>query len=104
MKRFQKGDRVFDIRYGWGTVTMFDGDYDVAIRFDNDTCDHYFNGRGVGTISFTEYTLEGFSSERPEPSWIDIYQEWYDSNGDILLNSFLEYLEKNFEIPVRKCK
>lgn len=101
MKRFQKGDRVFDIRYGWGTVTMFDGDYDVAIRFDNDTCNHYFDGRGVGTISFTEYTLEGFSSERPKLTWDSIWKEWMRDKTDM---TFGMYLEQNFEPPVRKCK
>jgi hypothetical protein len=101
MKRFQKGDRVFDIRYGWGTVTLFDGHHDVAVRFDNDTHDHYFDGRGVGTISFTEYTLEGFSAEKPETTWRSIYNEWSYDDSDL---KYREFLEKNFEPPVRKCK
>ena len=101
MKRFQKGDRVFDIRYGWGTVTIFDGDHDAAIRFDNDTSDIYFSGRGIGTISFTEYTLEGFSSEKPKPTWKSIYSEWSYDDSDL---KYREFLEQNFEPPVRKCK
>lgn len=101
MKRFQKGDRVFDIRYGWGTVTLFDGHHDVSVRFDNDTNDYYFHGRSVGTISFTEYTLEGFSSERPKLTWDDVYDEWYQTDDSYNYN---DYIKENFEPPVRKCK
>ena len=100
MKRFQIGDRVFDIRYGWGTVTIFDGDHDVAIKFDNSTNDHYFSGKGVGTISFTEYTLDGYSDERPEPSWENIWDEFLESE----CGSVIQFLDENFEPPVRKCK
>lgn len=101
MKRFQKGDRVFDIRYKWGTVTTFDGDYDVCIEFDDDTSNRYFEGRGIDTISFTEYTLDGFTKEKPKVTWASIYIEW--SYGDSALK-YREYLEQNLEPPVYKCK
>ena len=101
MKRFQIGDRVFDIRYGWGTVTIFDGDDDIAIKFDNSTNDHYFSGKGLGTISFTEYTLDGYTSDRPELTWWSVNKEWIDSKKT---QYFVDFLDENFEPPVRKCK
>jgi hypothetical protein len=101
MKRFQEGDRVFDIRYGWGTVVIFDGDYDVAINFDNETHTRYFDGRGIDTISFTEYTLDGYTHERPKVTWGSIYVEWSYDDSDL---KYREYLEQNFEPPIRKCK
>ena len=100
MKRFKKGDRVFNIRYGWGTVTVFDGDYDVAIEFDSEMHVRYFDGRGIETISFTEYTLDGYTAERPEPSWVNIWDEFLESE----IGSVLQFLDENFEPPVRKCK
>lgn len=101
MKRFQKGDRVFDIRYGWGTVTVFDGDYDVAIEFDSEMHVRYFDGRGLETISFTEYTLDGFTKDKPKVTWRSIYNEWSYDDSDL---KYREFLEQNFEPPVRKCK
>lgn len=100
MKRFQKGDRVFDIRYGWGTVTIFDGDHDVAIKFDSETNVRYFDGRGLETISFTEYTLNGYTAEKPKPSWGNIWEEYFRSP----YGSVMEFFNENFEPPVRKCK
>lgn len=100
MKRFQKGDRVFDIRYGWGTVTVFDGDEDVAIEFDSEMYVRYFDGRGLETISFTEYTLDGYTAEKPKPSWVNTWDEFLESE----IGSVLQFLDENFEPPVRKCK
>lgn len=62
---FKQGDRVFDIRYGWGVVEEVITA--VVVKFDSCVMDrnHYW-GRLLGVLSFTEYTLEGFSQERPE--------------------------------------
>lgn len=62
---FKVGDRVFDIRYGWGIVEEVITA--VIVKFDACVMDrnHYW-GRLLGVLSFTEYTLEGFSQERPE--------------------------------------
>jgi len=72
---FRKGDRVFHIHYGWGTVKLIDSDmpeFPVGICFDlEERCWFTHDGRELNwekpTLSFTEYTLEGFSQERPEP-------------------------------------
>ena len=74
--KFIKGDRVFDIMYGWGEVINIDG-YDrsrVVVLFDDNFKRSYlFDGKYPSeggyprpVLSFTEYKLEGFSQERPE--------------------------------------
>lgn len=73
---FKKGDRVFDIAYGWGNVVEIQewDRYAVKVLFD-EKCQHtyLFDGKYPSeggyprkVLSFTEYTLEGFSQERPE--------------------------------------
>jgi hypothetical protein len=73
---FKVGDRVFDIRYGWGTIISVNQKNDlwpIEVVFDDDEimADEYtFDGRSFynhpQVLSFTEYTLQGFSQERPE--------------------------------------
>lgn len=75
-KIFKIGDRVFDIRYGWGLVNYCNyeiEDWPIEVVFDGIdglTDEYTFDGRCYithpKTLSFTEYTLEGFSQERPE--------------------------------------
>jgi hypothetical protein len=70
---FKEGDKVFDIQYGWGIVKRidFDANYPIFCRFDNYKQCYSIDGKiisgAIPTLSFTEYTLEGFSQERPEP-------------------------------------
>ena len=65
---FKVGDRVFHIQYGWGVideeysellVVVFDGraKRNEKLSFTN------FNNK---LLSFTEYTLDGFSQERKD--------------------------------------
>ncbi len=68
---FKVGDKVFDIRYGWGTVKEA-GKYSkrgLHVAFEKNTASYYSNGAEFDcvtpTLSFTEYTLQGFSQERP---------------------------------------
>lgn len=68
---FKVGDRVFDCSYGWGKISkLFHSNYPIYVRFEIGKAVSYtFDGRveeyGKPTLSFTEYTLEGFSQERP---------------------------------------
>nr|DAS14844.1 MAG TPA: ATP-dependent DNA helicase [Caudoviricetes sp.] len=72
---FKVGDRVFDIRFGWGTVKeVLDTschNYPIIVFFDNigNVITYASDGSfGAGTpqmLSFTEYTLQGFSQEKP---------------------------------------
>ena len=68
---FKKGDKVFDIRFGYGEVTN-DSDnyrYPVSVMFKEVKKSYTFDGRYLigehKLLSLTEYTLEGFSQERP---------------------------------------
>lgn len=69
---FKVGDRVFNYQYGWGTINeeltkyilvLFDNCKSVSIPFLKDGKETSRSERP--TLSFTEYTLEGFSQERP---------------------------------------
>ena len=72
---FKVGDRVFDIRYGWGKVTICADTilYPIGVQFDEDDSQEVIlyteDGKGhLGDnkplLSFTEYTLNGFSQKR----------------------------------------
>lgn len=74
---FKKGDRVFDIRFGWGTVVDDDNNkiYPIGIQFDNDDSQEviFYTGKGMinlreesSLLSFKEYGLDDrFTQERP---------------------------------------
>ena len=72
---FKVGDRVFDYAYGWGKVTGIEGCKALKVTFEH--IDDFgknirllYNEQGKEilskniTLSFTEYTLQGFSQER----------------------------------------
>jgi len=61
---FKEGDRVYFHVYGWGKI--FDIDFNVGVKFENVESYKYFNIELLKALSFTEYTLNGFSQERPE--------------------------------------
>ena len=63
-KIFKEGDRVYLHSLGWGTITEI-GFY-IVINFDSIDDTRYIGGGLVHLISFTEYTLKGFSHERPD--------------------------------------
>ena len=71
---FKVEDKVYDARYGWGEVTdiSFSTKYPIEVAFMK--CNDYYTYAGLDhdldsstpLLSFTEYTLQGFSQERPE--------------------------------------
>jgi hypothetical protein len=61
---FKEGDRVYSHIYGWGTI--MDIDVNVGVKFESLGSLRYYNGEFLKFLSFTEYTLEGFSQERLE--------------------------------------
>jgi len=69
---FKKGDKVFDYRRGWGIVdcVVERSFYPINVKFDGYLDNYSWDGRifenQPQTLSFTEYTLVGFSQERPE--------------------------------------
>lgn len=70
---FKVGDKVFDIRCGWGEVIKYEIDlsYPVQVRTKNGGVEGYTHDGKVYSsdlntvLSFKEYTLQGFSQERP---------------------------------------
>jgi hypothetical protein len=58
---FKVGDKVYHIKYGWGIIT----DYTRALmRVEFTNTVQYFEIDDK-LLSFTEYTLQGVSQERP---------------------------------------
>lgn len=80
---FKIGDEVFVANLGWGTIEHISR-LSCSVKFDNEKNDVI---RKIPTdlISFTEYTLDGFSDERPinysEYSG-DWGKFWNDENKD----------------------
>jgi len=56
---FKVGDKVFHFKYGWGTVKKVNGIISVIFTHGIVT---FIEGI---LLSFTEYTLQGFTQERP---------------------------------------
>jgi hypothetical protein len=93
---FKEGDKVFDISFGWGEVVeILNGPYNYPIMVDFNDKYHYYtlDGRYVAgfkpTLAFIEYTLEGFSQERPvtfeEGEWVAVS----DSGKDFCLRRYV---------------
>ena len=61
MKLFKEGDRVYHYTYGWGEITTHEENAIIRVKFFADTI-AFMDGN---LLSFTEYTLQGFSQERP---------------------------------------
>lgn len=112
---FKKGDRVFDIRFGWGTV--IDNNrcllYPIGIQFDRDDSQEVivYTNDGISNISeefsllsFTEYTLQGFTQERPidYKSYIGSYGRFWDNEEKTFvigkLYNYLPHLIRAFEM------
>lgn len=90
---FKKGDKVFDIHYGWGIVVeVFRKHYPVHVRFEEmcGNISYTFDGIRLDkfpqTLSFTEYNLVtgGFSQERPI-DWSQYISCWgiFKSEGEL---------------------
>ena len=72
---FEKGDRVFDYLKGWGEIVHtysdnweeVDDNYTVCVvKFDSsEELEHFTKYLATKTLSFTEYTLQGFTQEKP---------------------------------------
>lgn len=86
-KIFNIGDKVFDITYGWGVVCYSPNtdntNYPVKVRFDNErlglaclnyaSCGRKIRSCGSPTLSFEEYTLNGFTQEKPYKEYELVY-------------------------------
>lgn len=87
---FKEGDRVYFHVYGWGKI--FDIDVNVGVKFENVESYKYFNIELLKALSFTEYTLNGFSQERPEELPEKGQVVWVRDEHDLWkVSMFLEY-------------
>jgi hypothetical protein len=64
--RFKEGDRVFDIRYGWGHVAEAHINFQIKVYFDTEKNAFWFDEVSSRILSFTEYALDGYTAFRPE--------------------------------------
>jgi hypothetical protein len=67
---FKVGDRVYDIVWGWGVVTSDMGINNIEIKFDSNIYqtfrkDGRYADSSKPTLSFTEYTLQGYTQKKP---------------------------------------
>lgn len=68
---FEKGDKVFDIRFGWGVIIFMyslnwekeeDSKLLCVVKFENEEEEvHYTKQVALKLLSFTEYTFKGFN-------------------------------------------
>jgi hypothetical protein len=72
---FKVGDKVYDARYGWGVIERADNGcdlpYPILVNFKKGHSSYTLEGKAaivdlIPLLSFREYTLQGFSQERPE--------------------------------------
>ena len=90
---FEKGDKVFDIRFGWGVVIfMYSFDWEkeedsklvCVVKFENEEEVHYTKQIALKLLSFTEYSLKGFS-QKTTTDWSKYFHTWgifYDEKED----------------------
>ena len=114
---FEKGDKVFDIRFGWGVVIfMYSFDWNkeddskliCVVEFKNEGEIHYTKEIALKLLSFTEYTLEGFNQEK-QINWDDyigkwcIFSEYPEDNEDFILIGKLISVNKNGRFHSGRC-
>jgi hypothetical protein len=109
---FKIGDRVFDIEYGWGKVFEINHleRHSVRVIFDDNLQRTYlFDGKYPceggyprNVLSFTEYTLQGFSQERPEelPNKGDIVWVRFKENFNWIIGHFSHKVGENYYISL----
>lgn len=99
---FKVGDRVFDIHHGWGIVIKIKPDgsntsFPIRVKFKDDTECYSYDGRPYfntsKVLSFTEYTLQGFSQERPIDYNVYI-GKWGKFWGDRIKEYIISRLER----------
>ena len=109
---FEKGDKVFDIMYGWGVVEELHQDeersYPLIVRFsDFDTLYYTRDGKSNTSdshpiLSFTEYGFDNrFSQERPI-NYEDCIEKWgkfWNDNPEYFTIGILKGYEQDSHKP-----
>ena len=105
---FKIGDRVFDIRFGWGIVIteniVIDSFNPMVVQFDDEELRNYYTLRGkdiTKLLSFTEYELQGFSQERPVnyEEYVGKWGKFWDDNKERFIIGKLLYYSKDGDDP-----
>lgn len=100
MANFKINDRVFDIRYGWGSVIGQDPTGAKHVKFDTNETIMVYSKDFINTIlSYSEYHLVGQTLPDGATDWDDLRDEWMNNGENIEL---FTWLTMNFELPVRK--
>lgn len=114
---FKVGDKVYDVIFGWGEVAEIYDDrskYPMLVSYQKRDVWYTKDGRyhiySLPTLSFTEYTLQGFSQERPkpQPKVGEMCVFWdKDATSDRRVVSKLERINKRYydetDTPWDKC-
>ena len=108
---FEKGDKVFDIIFGWGKVTevyyLQDRDYPVSVQFENSIIKYTYDGKwahsdSYSRLSFTEYGFDDrFSQERPV-NYEDCIEKWgkfWNDNPEYFTIGILKGYEQDSHKP-----
>lgn len=118
---FKVGDKVFDIRYGWGTVYKTLASH-IVVSFDFDMVSYDLYGikwnEKIPSLSFTEYDLikGGLSQERPieipkqgQLVYVKDYEEhfwemrYFSHYKDNMFHCFLNQKKGNNTNPWKYC-
>jgi len=91
---FKEKDRVFHILYGWGTVEEVTIHNKITVHFDiGRRKSGYIINSFCKLLSFTEYTLQGFTQERPfEPIIGKYYYYWTKESLEVDCVGYGKYL------------
>ena len=117
---FREGDRVYDIRYGWGTVVKHNDseNYPISVKFDKDIsqefmyyteCGKSYKLDNAGLLSFTEYDLVngGFSQERliNNHDHIGKWGRFWNEGEEVVvigkLFNYFPHLNRSFEVKIK---
>lgn len=103
---FKEGDKVFDHLLGWGEVTEVDLalHHSVNVQYEKAIIRYTKDGRLSKdfhpTLSFTEYTLEGFSQKRPI-NYNDFIGKWGvfwdDGDGCRVFDILKHFYDRSFQ-------
>ena len=109
---FEKGDRVFDYLKGWGEIVHLysdnwedvDDNYTVCVvKFDSsEELEHFTKYLATKTLSFTEYTLQGFTKEKPVnyEEYVGKWGRFFDKNEiHIAIDKLVDYHGSSADAP-----
>lgn len=109
---FKKGDRVFDIDYGWGEVTethyLETTLYPILVKFQTSSVYYTLDGKWAHgdsylKLSFTEYDFVngGFSQERPinYNDYIGKWGKFWNDNPEYFTIGILKGYEQGSHKP-----